>query len=39
MGMIAEYLMVSNEILDSLMELDNEELVNEIFEIEESKSG
>ncbi|MCP2028297.1 hypothetical protein L1276_003467 [Flavobacterium sp. HSC-32F16] len=37
MGMIAEYLMVNDEILDSLMELNNEDLVNEIFEIEESE--
>jgi hypothetical protein len=36
MGMIAEYLMVDEETLNSLMTLDNNSLTNEIFEIEES---
>ncbi len=34
--MIAEYLMVDEATLDSLMDLKNEDLVNRIFEIEES---
>lgn len=37
MGMIAEYLMVDEETLNKLMELDNEELTNEIFEIEDTE--
>ncbi len=37
MGMIAEYLMVDEETLNSLMELNNEDLTNKLFEIEESE--
>ena len=36
MGMIAEYLMVDEETLKSLMDLNNEDLTNKLFEIEES---
>lgn len=36
MGMIAEYLMVDEDTLNSLMELNNEDLTNKLFEIEES---
>ena len=35
--MIAEYLMVDKEVLNKLTTLDNEDLTNEIFEIEESQ--
>ncbi|WP_343614574.1 YfbM family protein [Flavobacterium sp.] len=37
MGMIAEYLMIDKETLNKLTNLDNEDLTNEIFEIEESQ--
>ena len=36
MGMIAEYLMIDEETLNSLMDLNNEDLTNKLFEIEES---
>ncbi len=35
--MIAEYLMVDEETLNSLMDLNNEDLTNKLFEIEESE--
>ncbi len=37
MGMIAEYLMIDQETLDSLIDLSNEDLTNKIFEIEETE--
>jgi hypothetical protein len=36
MGMIAEYLMVDEETLNSLMDLNNDDLTNKLFAIEES---
>lgn len=37
MGMIAEYLMIDQKILDALMDLNNEDLNNKIFEVENSE--
>lgn len=37
MGMIAEYLMIDDETLNSFMDLNNEDLTNKLFEIEESQ--
>lgn len=37
MGMIAEYLMIDEETLNVLMDLNNEDLTNKIFEIEENE--
>lgn len=37
MGMIAEYLMVDEESLNSLMDLNNDDLTDKLFEIEESE--
>lgn len=37
MGMIAEYLMIDEETLNSLVHLNNEDLTNKLFEIEESE--
>lgn len=37
MGMIAEYLMIDEETLQSLLKLDSEELSDELFDIEESE--
>lgn len=35
--MLAEYLMIDEETLSSLMDLNNEDLTNQLFEIEESE--
>ncbi|MBK8805718.1 MAG: YfbM family protein [Bacteroidales bacterium] len=37
MSMIAEYIMVDEETLESLMDLNNDELTDKLFEIEESE--